>query len=172
MRILCWIPSYLRYLKEEGYEIRDRHVVFAWFIYTLHKKRQTKYKNGDDVYHMSHSDFVNIMGWKSFKNKWNEDLEILRKIFRIGQHGGYWTIQFTEETIEHRATKNRKQPSYDWIYLEDVDAIAIHFYLQGLMRNGDLLSDWQKGQDMDEFYKEHPLTKSEYDIMKFRSDLY
>ncbi len=172
MRILCWIPSYVRHLLEEGNEINDRQIVFAWLIYTLHKKRRSKTKNGDDVYHMSHSDFVNIMGWKSSINKINEDIENLRKVFRIGQRGGYWTIQFTKETIEYRATKNRKQPSYDWLYLEDTAAIAIHFYLQGRMRNQDLLSDWSIDQDMDEFYKEHPLTKSEYDIMKFRSDLY
>jgi hypothetical protein len=120
---------------------------------------------------MSHSDFVNIIGWKSFKTKFNEDLESIRKVFRIAMRGGYWSIQFREETLEYRRTGNGKQPSFDWLYIEDTAAIALHFYLQARMRD-NLISDWYEGQDMEEFYKDHPLTKSEYDIMKLRSDLY
>jgi hypothetical protein len=169
-RVLIWIPTAV---KEIEHELNDRELVFAWLIYTLHKNRYRSKRNHDDVYHMANNDFQNIMGWTSFMYKWNEALEPLRKIFRIGQRGGYWEIQFKPETMAHAGNPPKKSsPKYDWTYITDPQAIAIHFYIQARMHSTELLSDWHEGQDLNKFYSESVLPKATYEIMKFRKHLY
>ncbi len=169
-RVLCWIPTKV---KELSNQLSDREILFCWLIYTLHKSRHHSSRNWDDVYHIANSDFQNILGWTSFKYKWNEALEPLREVFRIGQRGGYWEIQFKRDTILHDGNqKGRSTPKYDWYYLEDPHAIALHFFIQGKMSSEAIMSDWYEGQDMTEFYSESRLPKATYNIMKFRKDLY
>lgn len=169
-RVLCWIPTAVKELVDE---LNDREILLCWLIYTLHKQRHHSNREWNDVYHISNSDFQNILGWTSFKYKWNEALESLRKVFRIGQRGGYWEIQFKEEAVYHgNNPKGRTTPKYDWYYLVDPQAIALHFYIQAKMTSESLLSDWHEGQDMIEFYSKSKLPKATYNIMKFRKDLY
>ena len=36
----------------------------------------------------------------------------------------------------------------------------------------EMLSDWYEGQDMNEFYREPILRRTEYNLLKFRKTLY
>lgn len=170
-KILAWVPTKVKEIEEE---LDDREKLFCWLIYVLHKQQHPKHRKSDTVYHLAHSDLVNILGWTSFMYKYNEKLESLRKIFRMGQMAGYWEIQFKEETMSHLGNPPGKtSPKYDWIYLTDPHAIALHYYIQAKMTNeGGLLSDWHTGQDMSKFYEDSVLKKATYDILKLRKHVY
>ena len=168
MKILAWIPSIAKDL-----DLNDREIVFCWLIYTLHSKRgKGKDVNGNDVYHMANSDFQNILGITAFTGNLNLKLEKLRRVFRIAQCGGYWSIQFSDECMKHNETITKKICAREWTYIKDSDAIGFFFYLQGRMVSEDLLTDWYEGQDMNEFYRDSVLPRSLYTIMKLRRDLY
>ena len=62
--------------------------------------------------------------------------------------------------------------SYDWVYLKDPHAIALHYYLVSRFATTEMLSDYEEGMDMNEFYREPVLRRTEYNILKFSKSLY
>lgn len=166
---MCWVPALVEELKDE---LTDRQKLFCWFIYNLHKQTHRGQRRPDDMFHIANNDFQNILGWKGTTTDYNKNLEPLRKICRIAQAGGYWRIQWSDATMAFRPTKNANICSYDWTYLSDPHAIAIHYYLISRFTTSEMLSDYEEGMDMTEFYKEPVLRRSEYNILKFKKDLY
>ena len=168
-QVMVWVPAIVRELEDI---LNDREKLFCSLIYSLHKQTNRQKRKRDDMFHIANNDFQNILGWKSFVTDYNGKLENLRRVCKLGQAGGYWQVQWSDECMDYHPTKSRNICSYDWVYLKDTHAIALHYYLTARMAREDLLSDWYEGQDMNEFYKEPVLRRTEYNILKFSKSIY
>lgn len=168
-QVMCWVPSLVHAM---GDQLTDRQKLFCWFIYSLHKQANRFERRADDMFHIANNDFQNILGWKGTVTDYNKNLESLRMIFTIAQAGGYWRIQFSDDTMNFNPPKTKNICSYNWVYLADPHAIAVYYYLTAKFATTTMISDWEEGMDMNEFYKEPVLRRSEYNILKFKKDLY
>ena len=168
-QVMIWVPAIVR---ELGDLLTDREKLFCNLIYSLHKQTHTAKRDRWDMYHIANNDFQNILGWKSFVTDYNGKLENLRRVCKIAQAGGYWQVQWSDECMEFKPTKNRNICSYDWVYLKDPHAIALHYYLVSRFATTEMLSDYEEGMDMNEFYREPVLRRTEYNILKFSKSLY
>jgi len=168
-QVMIWVPALVRELDDI---LNDREKLFCNLIYTMHKQTHTAKRDRWDMFHIADNDFRNLLGWKAFTTDYERNLENLRRVCKIAQAGGYWRIQWADECMEYRPTKNTNICSYDWVYLSDPHAIALDYYLTALQTKGPLVSDWYEGQDMDEFYSKPVLRRTEYNILKFCKSLY
>ena len=169
-QVALHVPSIL---DDIGDGLNDREKLFCSFIYRLHKSRgRGKWRQGDDILHMADNDFKNLLGWKLCQTDLNKFLEPLRQVFNIAQAGGYWRIQWNDAALDHKLTHGRSIPGWTWLYISDPHAIGIHYYLTALENQREMLSDWHKGQDLNEFYREPVLRRTEYNLLKFKKELY
>jgi len=167
-QVALHVPALLHEL-----ELNDREKLFCSFIYMLHKGRgRGKNRQGNDILHMADNDFKNFLGWRLCNTDINGFLEPLRQVFNIAQAGGYWRIQWTDRALDYKLTQRRSIPGWSWLYIEDPHAIALHYYLTAMATQREMLSDWYEGQDMNEFYREPILRRTEYNLLKFRKSLY
>ena len=167
-RIMLQVPDFV---KDNQDMFDDREIVLISFIMTLHKIPHTKERDRNTVYNISDRDFQNILGWKSFMTDVNLKAEALRTVFKIGMHGTHWSIQWLPHMFTNKKT-HAETPPGKLIYLTDVSAIAMHFYIQSRLVSQEVMHDYVEGQDMEELYKEPLLGISEYKFLKLRYDLY
>jgi len=167
-RIMLQVPDFV---KDNQDKFNDREIVLISFIMTLHKIPHYRKRDRNTVYNMSNRDFQNILGWKSFMTDINLKAETLRTVFKIGNHGSHWAIQFLPHLFTNTRT-NKETPPGKLVYLHDPHAIALHYYIQSRLVSQEVMHDYVEGQDMEELYKKPLLGISEYKFLKLRYDLY
>ena len=169
-RIMLRVPQYAKDIQDE---LNDREMVLISLIQVLHNTPHASQRRQDTIYNMADRDFQNILGLLACIDNPNNKLETIRKVLRIAQKGGYWSLQWKPIVFDPNKQVNKGAPPTALTYITCPKAIAIHTYIKArIFSQAEPTQEWYQGQDLDEFYSKPLLSKTEYTFMKLRDDLY